>query len=168
MLFVTCRRHSMIRTQSEWDRFVALLSTRSFSSYDASLRLLYCLRRCDLLIQRQDIRLRPKRRDGKWVDLLVALGVVLLDVRKFGRAAEGFVVPVQVSDPSMMSVSLPALKFRRGIDILVQVRVSAPNVADIALEVLDVDCVEANDRCVQSHIRLSQTIAEVVWASGLC
>ena len=64
----------------------------------------YCLLRHrfhsrHFLVQRQDVWHGSHGRDGERVDLRVALGVVLLDVRELGRAAEGFVVPVQVSHP---------------------------------------------------------------------
>ena len=58
------------------------------------------------LIQRQDIRHRAHRRDGEWVDLAVTLGVVLLDVSKLSRAAEGLVVPVKVTQPPGECVSV--------------------------------------------------------------
>jgi len=43
----------------------------------------------------------------------------------------------------------------------VEVGVSAADVADVALEVLDVDCVEADDGRVQAHVLLGQAVAEV-------
>ena len=73
----------------------------------------------------------------------MALGVVLLDVRELGRAAKGLVVPVQVAHP------------------LVEVGVAAADVADVALEVLHVDGVEADDGRVEAHILLCQAVAEV-------
>jgi len=56
----------------------------------------------------------------------MAAGVMVLDVQEVGRVLEGAVVPVQVSEP--------------GVDA----RVPAAHVADVALEVLDVDGVEAD------------------------
>ena len=46
-----------------------------------------------------------------------------------------------------------------------KVGVSAANVAEVALEVLDVDRVEADDRRVETHVCLSQAVAEVEWAA---
>ena len=45
-------------------------------------------------VQRQNGRLRPKRCDGQGVDLLVALGIVRLDVCELGGVVEGWVIPV--------------------------------------------------------------------------
>ena len=41
-----------------------------------------------------------------------------------------------------------------GSNILVQVWVATADIANVALEVLDVDGIEANDRCVEAHIEL--------------
>jgi hypothetical protein len=51
------------------------------------------------LVQRQDVGYRANWCDRGRVDLLVALGVVVLDVCEFRRAAKGVVLPVQVTDP---------------------------------------------------------------------
>ena len=53
----------------------------------------------DFLVQGQDVRHRTQGRDSERVDLAVALGVVLLDMRELGRAAESLVVPVKVAQP---------------------------------------------------------------------
>lgn len=52
-----------------------------------------------ILIEREDIRDRADRSDREWVDLLVTLGVVRLDVSEFRRIFESIVVPVQVAHP---------------------------------------------------------------------
>ena len=52
-------------------------------------------------VELQYIRHRSNRSDRKLVDLLVALRVMVLDVSKLGRASESFVIPVQISDPSI-------------------------------------------------------------------
>lgn len=44
-----------------------------------------------------------------------------------------------------------------------KVRVSAADVTEVALEVLDVDCVEADDGCVEADVLFGQAVAEVVW-----
>lgn len=85
----------------------------------------------DLLPEREDIGQGPDGRDGEGVDLRVALGVVAPDVQEVGGGREGRRrragrVPVQVPQP--------------GVDG----RVAAADVADVALEVLHVDRVEAN------------------------
>jgi hypothetical protein len=64
----------------------------------------------------------------------MAFSVMLLDVLKLRRVLEGRVVPVQVPHP------------------LVQGRIPAADVTDVALEVLDVDGVEADQRCEEAHI----------------
>ena len=48
-----------------------------------------------------------------------------------------------------------------------EVWVAAANVADVALEVLHVDGVEADDGCVEANVLLSETVAEVVGTAGL-
>lgn len=60
----------------------------------------------NLLLQWQNRRLRSQRRDAERIDLLVRLRVVALDVREIGRlAAERWVFPVEVTDPSERSMS---------------------------------------------------------------
>jgi hypothetical protein len=66
-------------------------------------------------------------------------------MRELRRLAKSRVLPVTVPHPR------------------VQVRVAAANVSQIAFEVLDVDCVEADDGRVQAHICLSHVFAVVVW-----
>lgn len=70
------------------------------------LRLLGRLHSRNLFVQWQNVRHRAHRSDREWVDLAVALGVVLFDVGEFGRAAEGLVVPVEVAQPPMEHVSI--------------------------------------------------------------
>jgi hypothetical protein len=50
----------------------------------------------------------------------------------------------------------------------VEVRVSAADVTEVALEVLNVDGVEADDGCEEADVLLCQAVAEVEWAAGLC
>lgn len=71
-----------------------------------------------------------------------------LDVLKLGRVAKGGIVPVQLPEP------------------LVQRWVSGPDVAQVALEVLHVHDVEADDGRVQSDVGLRDVLAEVVWTCG--
>jgi len=49
----------------------------------------------------------------------------------------------------------------------VKVRVSAANIADVALEVLHIDGVEADDCCEKTDILLCEAVAEVVRTAGL-
>ena len=72
------------------------------------------------------MRYRPNGRNGKWINLGVAASVVPFDVVKLRRALEGIVVPVQIAQP------------------VVNRRVSRTHIAEIALEMLDVDRVETN------------------------
>lgn len=52
------------------------------------------------------------------------------------------------------------------LDILVQVGVATADVANVALEVLDVDSIEANDRCVEANIELGQLVTKVERTAG--
>ncbi len=83
-----------------------------------------------LLLERQNVGQRTKRRDRQRVDLRVAAGVVPLDVLKLRRVAECRQVPVQVAHPR------------------VDGGVAGTDVANVALEVLHVDGVEADERDV--------------------
>jgi hypothetical protein len=49
-----------------------------------------------------------------------------------------------------------------------EVRVSTADVAEVALEVLDVYGVEADDGCVQTDVLLRQAVAKVERTTGLC
>jgi hypothetical protein len=48
----------------------------------------------------------------------------------------------------------------------VEVGVATADVADVALEVLNIDGVEADDGCVEAHIELSQFVTKVEWTTG--
>lgn len=69
---------------------------------------------------------------------------MVLDVLKLCRSPKCRHVPVQIPHP------------------LVQIRISRPDVANVALEVLHVNRVEADDRGVQPHICFCDVGAEVV------
>ena len=64
----------------------------------------------------------------------MALCIVFLDVLKLGRLAEGRNIPIQSSEPFMKS------------------RIPTADVANVALEVLNIDGVEANDGGVESDV----------------
>jgi hypothetical protein len=53
------------------------------------------------------------------------------------------------------------------IVLLVEVRVSTANIADVALEVLHVDGVEADDCCEEADVLLCKSVAEVERSVGL-
>lgn len=99
-----------------------------------------------LLVWLQDVRQRPHRRDAELVDLLVTLGVVALDVDEVGgRLAERLrMVPVEIPHPR------------------VQMGVARPDVPDVALEVLHVHDVEADDGRVQADVCFRDGAAVVV------
>ena len=78
----------------------------------------------------------------------MALGVMALDVLELRRLSERRHIPIQVPHP------------------LVQRRVSRTNVANVALEVLHIHRVEADDRRVQSDIGFRDVRAVVVWSFG--
>jgi hypothetical protein len=124
-------------------------------AHDASVlcsSLLRCRLGCrDLLVERQDMRKRAKWCDAVWVDLLVALCVVALDVRELGCASESIHVPVEVPYPSEDSQVRSCSDHQRN-HLLVKRWVATPNVTDVALEVLNVDCTQIQqqlDRLVQ-------------------
>lgn len=50
--------------------------------------------------------------------------------------------------------------------LLVEVWISAANIAEVALEVLHVDCVEADDGRVEADVLLCQAVAEVERPGG--
>nr|POF22338.1 hypothetical protein CFP56_36423 [Quercus suber] len=88
----------------------------------------------------------PARGDGEGVDVGVALGVVLLDVAEVGGGAEGGIGagPVEIHEP------------------VLQDGVGVAQHAEVALEVLHVDDVEADERGVGAHVELRQRRAEQV------
>lgn len=83
------------------------------------------------------------------VNLRMTPRIMPFDVIKLRRLLKRRVVPVQVTHP------------------LVQSRVAAANVANVALEVLHVHRVEARQRHVQPDVRLGERLAEEVRAVGL-
>lgn len=97
----------------------------------------------DVLLQWQDVGHGANRGDAERVNLRVASRIVPLDVLKLRRLAKRLVAPVQVPHPQ------------------VQPGVPAPDVPDIALEVLHVDRVEADERDVQADVGLGDLVAKV-------
>lgn len=93
-----------------------------------------CLHTRHFLLLLQNIRQRPNRRNLKLINLPMALGVVLLDVLKLRRVLEGGIVPVQMPHP------------------LVDVGKSTSDIANVALEVLYVNGIEAHDCCIQTNV----------------
>ena len=84
------------------------------------------------------------------VDLLMTLSVMFLDVLKLCRLSKCRYVPVQSPQP------------------IVERRIAASNVPDVALEMLDIDWVKADDGGVQADISLCDLRAEVVRCCVLC
>jgi hypothetical protein len=87
-----------------------------------------------LILLLQNIWQGPDRRDLVLIDLPVTLCIMLLDMFELGRVLERRYIPVQMAHP------------------LMQRRVPRANIADVALEVLHVYGVEADDRCEQSNV----------------
>ena len=77
----------------------------------------------------------------------MTLRIMLLDMREVGGIAERGYIPIEVSKPR------------------VELRIPAANVTDVALEVLDVYNVEADDRSVEPNVGFGEAIAEIE-ASG--
>lgn len=73
----------------------------------------------------------------------MALGVMVLDVLELGGPTKRRLIPVEISHP------------------LVQIGISAANISDVALEVLDVDGVEADDGRIEADVGLGDLVAEV-------
>lgn len=72
-----------------------------------------------------------------------------LDMRKFSRILECRNVPIEIPQP------------------FVDMRVSGADIANVGLEMLNVDDVEANDGGVETNIRFGDVLAEVVRVCGL-
>ena len=78
------------------------------------------------------------------VNVLVALGIMLLDMFKLRSLPKRWHIPVQVSQPSM------------------QRWISGAYIADIAFEMLHVNRIEADDSCIEANISFSDVLAKVV------
>ena len=78
------------------------------------------------------------------VNLLVTLGIVLLDMLKLSRLLERRYVPVKISQP------------------LMQRRITRPDITDVTLEMLHIDRVEANDGSVEANVRFGYVGTKVV------
>ena len=74
----------------------------------------------------------------------MTLGIMLLDMLKLRRFPKSRYIPIQFPQPIM------------------QLRVPAPDISNITLEVLDVDGIEANDGGVEADVGFSDGGAEVV------
>ena len=72
---------------------------------------------------------------------------MFLDMLKLGRLAESRYIPIQISKP------------------FVKCRIATADVANITLEVLNVDGVEANDGGVETDIGLGNIGAKIKWRS---
>jgi hypothetical protein len=72
-----------------------------------------------------------------WVNLTMALRVMVLNMLKLRRVLERGIIPVEMSHP------------------LMEIGITTPNIADIALEMLYVDRIEAHDSGIQADISFS-------------
>lgn len=118
-------------------------------SFHENLSLLPSLHSSNLLSQGQNIRHRPNRRNTKRINLLVATGIMSLDMLELRRLAERGHVPVQLAHPG------------------VQTRIARADITDITLEVLHVDGVEADNGREQPDVGLGDGRAEVIWPRGV-
>lgn len=99
--------------------------------------------RSNLLIFSQNIRHRSHGRDRKLINLGMTLRIMLFNMLKLRRLLERGNIPIQRSQPAMNS------------------RVSRSDIANIALEMLNVHGIEPDNSRVQSDISLGDVIAEV-------
>lgn len=83
------------------------------------------------------------------IDLMMTLRIMILDMRELSRILKSRHVPVQIPDP------------------LVDGGVAAADVADVCLEVLNVDRVEADDGGVEADVGFGDAVAVVVGAGVL-
>lgn len=81
-----------------------------------------------------------------WIYLRMAPRVMLLDMLKFRGIPESRNIPVQMSHP------------------LMQIGISTPDILDIALEVLYIDGVEANNGWVKPNIDFRKFLTEDIRA----
>ena len=100
---------------------------------------------CDSLTQRNQIKITYQ-----WIDLLVALSVVILDMLELGGIAESRYIPVQLSQPSM----------DRGI--------ATSNVLQVAFEMLHIHRVEADNGGEKSNVSFSDSVTKVVRTGAGC
>lgn len=85
-----------------------------------------------------------------WIDLTMALSIVVLDVHKLRCVLEGRMVPIQISQP------------------LVQVRISATNVSYVTLKVLHVYRIKADDGREEPDVCFCDVVAEVEGPTAIC
>lgn len=102
----------------------------------------------NILILLQDIRHWPQRRDGKWIDLRMTSSIMSLDLRKLRGILERWHIPIKVPHPAM------------------KMRISAPDIPQITLEVLYVDDVKADDGGEKTDIGFGDGFAKVVFVAG--
>ena len=122
----------------------------------------------DLLVERQDVGFWTNRCNREWVDLLVTLGVMFLDVRELGGTAECVVVPVTMSHPSRTKSAL-GCEYRTSVAILVYCWVATADITNVALEVLYVDDIEADyGLCMSGSIRIANCVNTNRIQSNIC
>ena len=97
-----------------------------------------------LLILGEDIRNRPNGRDGKLVDLLMTLCIMLLDMLEISRLSERRHIPVQLAHPAMNS------------------GIPGTNITNITLKMLNIHGIKANNRREEPDISLRQSTSDKV------
>lgn len=103
---------------------------------------------------KSDIAVRGQRTPGTGsqesymgVYLLVAFCIMILDMLELSRLLERRYVPVQLPQP------------------LVQRRITRSNITDVALEMLHIDWIEANDGGIEANVCFSDVGTEIVGSS---
>jgi hypothetical protein len=81
------------------------------------------------------------------IDIIMAFRVVLLDMLEIRRLPKPLDIPIQV------------------FEVVVQKRVIVPDGAEIALEMLHVDCVEPDQRRVRADVDFGQLCAKHIRAA---
>ena len=88
-----------------------------------------------------------ERKPYEGIYVFVAFRIMLFDMLKLRRVLERRYVPVQFSQPLMQS------------------RITRSDITDVALEMLHIDGVEANDGCVEANVCFGDVGTEIVGSS---
>jgi hypothetical protein len=126
-----------------------------------------CLRRSQLL----NVGDGPERHDPGRVDLRMAGVIVLLDVDVVGGVLEGWVVPVEVLEP-VVQVGVRVADGCERVNWLARAQPRPANpdfvlTAEVALEVPDIDSVEANDGREEPDVCLGELVPDDVLLAAL-
>ena len=98
-----------------------------------------------LLRPRFDIRNRSQRCYGRWVDMRMALAIILLDMLEISRLLEAWQVPVQIPQIPMV------------------IRIVVSNGAYVQLKVLHINGVEADQSRIGFQVHFADVVAENEW-----